>query len=194
MKIILGVSLIVFIIILLLLFRFWYKRTKLYFRLKKYTKENGYSLKIQKMLFWLPKNNYSKSNLVIESNSTVYSIKLFGLLRSSCAVHFWNENEYSAQKYLTHRGFIVATPLGKKDIHHRKLGKTDFSKSVCEESKHKRIVPIMLISPVNSILKLTKTAGLQVIDLSVGDKIGNILFADRIFLFSVINNQEKRDF
>lgn len=115
MKVLLYISIFSLIVFLYIIFRFLIQRLSLALKLKKFAKKNSYNCKIVNPLFFIPLN-FSNNGLVsIETDSTIYNIKVFGILRKHCEVHFWNINEYSIKKYYLVKQFIASTPLGQKN-------------------------------------------------------------------------------
>lgn len=174
-------------------FRFIIQRTILLFKLKRFASKNNYNCKIVNPLFFIPLNFSSSGSVLIETESTVYNIKVFGILRKHCEVHFWNINEYSIRKYFFKWNYLSSTPLGQMNCHRRKTGGFNFrnKKINCD---YKLLIPIFLFSPTNNLLRVTQMQENNLKELKAGDKIDNIVFADRSYLFWYITNREKREY
>lgn len=192
MKLLLYILILAAIILLYLVVRFLIKRLVLISKLRKFAKENNYSCKITSPLFFLPFNRREKGAVLIETESTVYNIKAFGLLRRHCEVHFWNSREYSVKQY--HRlQFFGNRPIGQQKCHRRKIGGFDYN-DIKNYADYKLVVPILLLSPTNTLWSLTKMQDNKIFELKAGEKIDNILFADTPYLLWYITDREKRDY
>lgn len=169
------------------------RRLILLFRLKRFAKINNYNCKIKKLLFFMPLNFSSKGSVLIETSSTIYNIKVFGILRKNCEVHFWNIREYSIRKYYTRLQMLTSTPLGQENCRRRNM-KAFNPINTNINSDYKLFVPIFLFSPTNNLLRITQTQENRLKQLKAGDKIGDIIFADTSYLFWYISNREKREY
>lgn len=168
-------------IVVLLLLRFIMKRLWLFHQLKRFAKEHNYACAIPRSCM-LPYNR-NHSYVQIRTPNTVYNIKLFGLLRKNCEIHFWSATEYSTYWYSLRTEFAGATPICQTNHHrHRSLGKADWLTA--------NGVPVLLISPVHTPVRLTKTDVNHFVNLRVGEKIGDAIFADLDYLFRHIENRE----
>ncbi len=181
------------VIFLLVLLRFLLQRIRLYFQLNRFAKKYGFRCQILKKTFFLLFNKKNGSNVLLESDSTVYNVRTFGLLRKHCEIHFWHINEYSKTWYFLRSGFVAAQPIGKTNAEKRRqLG--DFRvEAPLNLSADKEIIPILLLAPTNAPVRLTKMDAVQVVDLRAGDKIDDVLFADLDFMFRFICKRENKD-
>ena len=75
------------------LIRFAIKRVILLHKIKRFAKENGIEYKISMPAFLFPSNRYGTA-LLLKTEKATYNIRLFGLLRKNCAVHFWSKEQY----------------------------------------------------------------------------------------------------
>ena len=171
-------------ITLYLFLRFIIKRVWLFAVLRKFAKQYGYTL-IFPLSCLLP-NNRNNDIVKIETDNTVYCIKLFGLLRKHCEIHFWSLEEYSAEWYLMRSGFVGAPLIGQVGSKHRSLGNENWA-----VSSEKEVFPVLLISPANAPVRLTQTKVNHLEHLRAGEMIGNAVFADLDFLLRFIENREK---
>lgn len=187
MKILMFAGILLFAFFLFLIVRFLVKRLILLSKLRKFAKENSCNCKITSPLFFIPLNYSEKGSVLIETEGTVYNIKVFGLLRSHCEVHFWNSREYSVKQYLRLL-FFGNKPLWQENCHRRKIG--EFGLENNENTK--TILPILLFSPTNTMWKLTYIKDNEIKELRAGEKIDNILFADTTYLFSAIKELENK--
>lgn len=167
-----------------LILRFIIKRIWLFSVLRKFAKKHGYSCKTP--LPCLFPNNREKSLVQIETDNTIYAVKLFGLLRKHCEIHFWNLGKYSVVHYLMRASFVAAAPIGQVGAKRRSLGNGNWP-----ISSEKEVVPVLLISPAHAPVRLTRTNVNHLVDLRAGDMIGDILFADWDYLLRFIENREK---
>lgn len=167
-----------------LFLRFILKRIWLFAVLRKFSKKHGYTC-ITPLSCLLP-NNRSKCLVQIETGSTVYSVKLFGLLRKHCDIHFWSSQEYSATQYFTRSEYVGGTPIGLTGARRRSLGNGNWA-----VNSEKEVVPVLLISPANAPVRLTQTKVNRLEYLRAGEKIINTIFADLDYLLRYIENLEK---
>lgn len=189
MKILISGIIIIFLWIFL---RFAIKRSLLIVRLAKLAKELNCTFKIISHTFLFPFNSLDNYDFLIETKSTVYRIKLLGLLRKYCDIHFWNWQEYSVCKYYSYKEFVDAKPLSQRNARIRHLGKLNCQKDN-HGSDYKQEVAIYLLSPANKLLRLTQTVGTTTVSIAPGDKIGNVLFMDREYLWWYLKNDGKDD-
>ena len=173
-------------ITLYLFLRFIVKRIWLFSVLRKFAKQYGYNFSFPASCL-LP-NNRSNDIVKIETASTVYCVKLFGLLRKHCHIHFWSTKEYSIEWYFSRHGMdFKKTPFellaGAKS---RSLGNRNWTVSSVKE-----VIPILLLSPTHAPVMLTTTDVNHWEHLRAGEKIEDVLFADLDFLLRFIENREK---
>ena len=179
MKLYLYLALLLALYYIYVLLRFVIKRIILLHKIKRFAEENGIEYKISIPAFLIPSNQYGTA-LLLKTEKATYNIRLFGLLRKNCAVHFWSKEQYSVEKFIP-RMSLVDTPLGHRTVRRRKLGKWDIS-AYTE-------IPVLLYSPANSPIHITQTKVNHVERLIAGDMIEDILFVDIDFLFRYIENR-----
>lgn len=167
-----------------LFFRFILKRIWLFAVLHKFAKKHGYTC-ITPLSCLLP-NNRNKRLVRIETGSTVYSIKLFGLLRNHCDIHFWSSQEYSATQYFTRAEYVGGSPIGQTGARRRSLGNENWT-----VNSGKEVITVFLISPANAPVRLSQTKVNHFEYLRAGERIENAVFADLDFLLRFIENREK---
>lgn len=177
--------------------RFIIRRMCLLISLRKFAKKYDYQFKRNLWNCLLPLNGSSKSSIVIETNSSIYDIKLFGFFLKNREVHFRNTKEYSTTWYLMAKGFsakdnintICASPL-------KSLG--SFNDAIyIDSSVQKERLPVLLHSPDSfALLRCTHLLSNRIVRLHVGEKTAgsDLLFADRDFLFLYISKREHKDF
>ena len=180
---ILGIfAIVTVVIVLFLLLRFITKRLWLFHQLRRFVQKHNYTCTIPRSCL-LP-NNRNHRYVQIRTQKTVYNIKLFGLLRKNCEIHFWSAAEYSTYWYSLRTEFAGATPICQTNHHPlRSLGKTDWLTA--------NGVPILLISPTHTPVRLTKTDVNHFVNLRVGETVGDAIFADLDYLLLHIENREK---
>lgn len=193
MKVLLYISIFSLIVFLYIIFRFLIQRLSLALKLKKFAKKNSYNCKIVNPLFFIPLNFSNNGLVLIETDSTIYNIRVFGILRKHCEVHFWNIKEYSIKKYYSKLQILASIPLGHQSCHRRKT-KGFNPVNIKINSNYKLSVPVFLFSPTNNLIRITQTQENQLKQLKAGDRIDNIIFADTSYLFWYISNREKREF
>lgn len=186
------ILLIIALVFLLYIFlRFIIRRMCLLISLRKFAKKYDYQLKIDLWNCLLPLNGSSGSSIVIETNSSIYDIKLFGFFLKNREVHFRNTKEYSTRWIMPKEGLsektneICANPL-------KSLGNFDDAIYI-DSSIQKERIPVLLHSP-DSFAHLRRTHLLtnRIVRLHVGDKIAgsDLLFADLDFLLRYIAKNE----
>ncbi|MBQ8358527.1 MAG: hypothetical protein IJX37_01245 [Oscillospiraceae bacterium] len=164
--------------------RFVIKRIWLLTVLRKFAKKHNYICKIP--LSCLLPANRSTSPVKMETGNAVYNIKLFGLLRKHCEIHFWSLKEYSVEWYFSRYGFVGTTPIGQLGARRRSLGNGKWS-----VGNGKAVVPVLLLSPAHAPVRLTRTDVNHLVDLRAGDKMGDTVFADLDYLLRFIEKNEK---
>jgi len=192
-----AIIILLFALVLCLYFflRFIIRRMYLLISLRKFAKKYDYQLKINLWNCLLPLNGSSSSSIVIETNSSVYDIKLFGFFLKNREVHFRNTKEYSTRWIMPREGLsektneICANPL-------KSLGSFDDAIYIDSPVQKERI-PVLLHSPDSfAILRCTHLLSNRIVRLNVGGKIAgsDLLFADSDFLFRYISKREHKDF
>ena len=154
--------------------------------LHRFAKKHGYTCKIPLSCLW--PNNKNDSIVQLETSNTLYAVKLFGLLRKHCHIHFWSTEEYSIEWYFSRHGLdFKNTPFellaGAKS---RSLGNWNWT-----ANSEKEVIPVLLISPAHAPVMLTSTDVNHWEHLRAGEKIEDVLFADLDFLLRFIENREK---
>lgn len=168
---------------LYILLRFIVKRIWLFMALRRFAKKHGYVCKMA--LSCLLPNNRDRQVVLMETGSTVYAVKLFGLLRKHCHIHFWSMAEYSIEWYFSRYGMDHQQPFGLAGAKRRSLGTADWP--IIGE---KEVIPLLLISPAQAPVRLTKTDVNHWEHLRAGEKIQDVLFADLDYLMRFIENRE----
>ena len=180
-QILIAIALVVMVYMLL---RFVVKRIWLFSVLRRFAKQYSYTL-IFPFSCLLP-NNRNKDIGKIETASTVYCVKLFGLLRKHCDIHFWSSQEYSATQYFSRREYVGGTPIGQTGARRRSLGNGNWA-----HSSEKEVIPVLLISPAQAPVRLSQTKVNHFEYLRAGERIENAVFADWDYLWRFIENREK---
>lgn len=165
--------------------RFITKRIWLFATLRRFAKKHGYVCKIPLSCIW--PNNRNDYIVQLETSNTLYAIKLFGLLRKHCDIHFWSLKEYSATQYFTRAEYVGGTPIGQTGARRRSLGNKNWA-----VSSEKEVAPVLLISPANAPVRLSQTKVNHFEDLQAGERIENAVFADLDYLLRFIKNREKQ--
>lgn len=195
MKSLIIILLSVFAFGLYIFLRFIPRRMCLLILLRKFAKKHDYRLKINLWNCLLSLNGSSRSSIVIETNSSIYDIKLFGFFLKNREVHFRNTKEYSTRWIMPREGLsektneICANPL-------KSLGSFDDAIYIIPSVQKERI-PVLLHSPDSfAFLRRTHLLSNHIVRLKVGDKIAgsDLLFADSDFLFRHISKREHKDF
>lgn len=164
--------------------RFVVKRIWLFAVLRRFSKKHGYTCKIPFSCLW--PNNRNDSIVQLETGNTLYAVKLFGLLRKHCDIHFWNLKEYSATQYFTRSEYVGGTPIGQTGAKRRNLGNENWA-----VSSEKEVIPVLLISPANAPVRLSQTKVNHFEYLQAGERIENAVFADLDFLLRFIENRDQ---
>lgn len=187
MKTLFWFLLTVLFIFLYWLLRFIVKRLRLWHQIKRFCREHGFHYECKSIFSSIiPSNRNSKSAVLIYTKETIYHIRVFGLLRRGCEVHFWNLQQYSVEWYWTRRGYIASIPVGQRAVRRRVIGGFDQV-----ESRSRTVVPILLFSPAKGIVRITQTQINRMEYLLVGDHIGNAIFSDKDYLFRFIDKKEQ---
>jgi len=186
-----GILLFIVLVLGLYIFlRFIIQRICFLVKLERFAEKYGFYVKKK---FWnclLPLNGSSNSSIVIETESSVYDIKLFGLFLKHCEIHFWNTRLYSVEWYFSRHGLRRQPTIGKTCAKMRRsLGNFNDTSSIDTSSQKERI-SILLITPTNAPVRITQLLGYHVVYLRAGDKIGDVLFADWDFLLRYIVKRE----
>ena len=171
-------------VIIFLYVRFFFKRLRPLIALKKAARYAGAKLLLTTPSYWLPTNQCKHSEILVIGDHFAYSIKMIGLFQKYCDLHFWNQREYATRKYLFHWQIAQAVPLGQKATTHKELN-IDFTKGLPEDFSGK-VIPFYLLSPTNSPIHITKNDVNVIVDLVPGDKLDNVIFADREYLHQYI--------
>ena len=185
-----GILLSIALVLGLYIFlRFIIQRICFLVKLERFAKKYGYHVKMKFHDCLIPRNS-SNSSILIETDHSIYVVKLFGLFLKHCEIHFWNMSEYSTAWYFQRSEFIVSTPIGKTNRKPRRsLGDFDDTTHI-DPSTPKERIPVLLLTPTNAPVRLTQLHVNHIKDLRAGDKIGDVLFADWDFLFRYIVKRE----
>ena len=195
MKSAIIILLCVLVLWLFFFLRFIVRRMCLLVSLRKFVKKYDYQLKRNLWNCLLPLNSSSKTSVVIETNNSIYDIKLFGFFLKNREVHFRNTKEYSTRWIMPREhpaenmNEVCANPL-------KSLGSFDDA-IYMDSSVQKERIPVLLHSPDSfAILRCTHLLSNRIVRLNVGEKIAgsDLLFADRDFLFRHISKRECEDF
>jgi len=179
-QILIGIALVV---ALYLFLRFLVKRLWLFAVLRRFAKKHGYICKMPLSCLW--PSNRNDCIVQLETGNTLYAIKLFGLLRKHCEIHFWNLEEYSVVHFLMRSSFVAAKPIGLIGTKRRSLGNGNWA-----VSSEKEVIPVLLISPAQAPVRLTQTMVNHLEHLRAGERIENAVFADLDYLLRFIENRE----
>jgi len=179
MKLLFYIALILLVRFLYILLRYIMKRLNLLGRIKRFAKENDLQCDITLTAFLLPSNRCGTA-AYMRKGDTCYNIRLFGLLRKNCAVHFWNKEMYSVEKFIP-KMLLYDTPLGHRPVKRRKLGKWDINANT--------EIPVLLYSSADSPLRIMQTKVIHIERLIAGDMLDGVLFADWDFLFRYIERR-----
>ncbi len=163
-----------------ILLRFVLKRLKSFCKIKCFADKNNIEYKISLFSFFVPSNQCNTA-LLLKTSNAVYNIRLFGLLRKNCAVHFWSKEQYSVEKYIPRMILVDEIPLGHRPVKHRRLGKWEIHSN--------SEIPVLLYSPANSPIRITKTQVNHIERIEAGAMIDGVLLADTDFLFRYISNR-----
>ncbi len=193
-----AIIILLFALVLWLYFflRFIIRRICLLISLRKFAKKYDYQLKRNLWNCLLPLNGSSRSSIVIETNRSIYDIKLFGFFLKNREVHFRNTKEYSARWYLMAKGFSARANINEICANSLKsLGSFDDAIYI-DSSVQKERIPVLLLSPAYELLRRTHLLANRIVRFNVGDKIAgsDLLFADSDFLFRYICKREHKDF
>ena len=164
--------------------RFVFKRIWLFAVLQRFSKKHGYTCKMP--IACLLPTNRNNQLVLIETANRVYSIKLFGLLRKHCEIHFWSLEEYSVEWYFSRYGLLGTPYIGQTGARRRSLGNRDW-----DVVSEKEITSLLLISPAHAPVRLTRMDVNHLVNLRAGEKIENTVFADLDYLLRFIEKREQ---
>ena len=153
------------------------KRILLLYKIKQFAKVNNIEYKITMPAFLFPSNRYGTA-LLLKTEKATYNIRLFGLLRKNCGVHFWGKSSYSVEKYIPKMLVYGERHPGRR----RNLGKWNISSDTD--------ISILLYSSANSPIYITQTLVNHISPLRAGDRIEDVILADTDFLFRYIEKCE----
>jgi len=128
--------------------RFFFKRIQLYIKIKRVCAKKKYKFHKNGYLWFLRTKNMQNCDFYIETQSEVYAIKLFGVLkRFSQTLIFTDENEYYIRSYTAiptlSGGFRIPTD-GKIN----KMLKYNYRYHYKNEWEIKNPINVLLINPV----------------------------------------------
>ncbi|MBQ8146910.1 MAG: hypothetical protein IJ039_09020 [Clostridia bacterium] len=143
--------------------RLLFKRISLYFMLKSFCKQEKLILHRSSMLWWLGIKKGGRCNFYIEAPDSIYSVKLFPVLKRKCCFHFLEERKYYIEKFLIFFGLYGSSARFsfKSRIHN--LGELNFKYKFNEEWNTKEFIPILLFNPTCASVKLKTDNNEQVI-------------------------------
>mgnify|MGYP003292464748 CR=1 FL=1 len=176
MKLLFYFSLVFALWYLYIVLRFVLKRVNLMWQIKRFSKENCLQCDITASAFLLPSNRCGTA-VVVKTEKVCYNIRLFGLLRKNCAVHFWNKEMYSVEKFIP-KMLLYDTPLGHRSVRRRKLGEWDNNANT--------EIPVLLYSSADSPLRIMQTKVNHIERLIAGDMLDGVLFVDWDYLYRYI--------
>lgn len=130
------------------LVRFIYKRISLYFRLTSGCRRIGAEF-IPRRRFWMfAGKRGSECDFYIETETAVYSVKLWETMRYHTELHFTSEGEYYTRSFIAFAsriGMLFRTPV---DSMKKRVPAYEMRPDFKYEWYMKRFVPVLLISPV----------------------------------------------
>ena len=179
MKLLLYLLILYALHFLYFLFRFIFKRARLLHQVKCFAKEHSIECVVATPAFLFPSNRYGTA-LLLKTEKATYNIRLFGLLRKNCAVHFWSKEQYSVEKYIP-RMVLMESSIGRSPVRRRKLGKWDTNSDT--------EILILLYSSANGPIRITKTQINRIERIEAGAMIDDVLLADTDFLFRFIKKR-----
>ena len=182
MKMLLYLLLITALWYVYIFLRFLFRRAVLLRRVKRFVNEHNIAYSITASAFLLPSNRFGTA-LLLKTHAETYNIRLFGLIRANCAVHFWDKEMYSIEKYIPRMSLVEDVPLGHRPVRRRKLGKW----SLHSDTE----IPVLLYRSANSPIRVTQTKVNHVDRVIAGDMIEDVLFVDSDYLFRYIENRLK---
>ena len=127
--------------------RFVLSRFVFLIKVKSFAKIHNIECCVTLPAFLLPSNRLGTA-VLLKAKDKTYNIRLFGLLRKNCAVHFWNKEMYSVEKFIP-RMSLNDVPLGHRPVKRRELGKWDNDSDI--------EIPVLLCMPANGLIKITQT-------------------------------------
>ena len=185
-------SYILIAIVIIVLFpyaRFLVKRINLYFKLKSFCKKENLVLHKASAFWWLGIKKSGRCNFYIETSNSIYSIKLFPMLKSKSCLHFLEDRKYYLEKFLIFFGSYGSSARFSFKSRVHNMGEFDFRYNFNKDWHLKKFVPVLLLNPTCASVKLKTGNGEQVI----GD--GDIIYEFYTFgmkgLMRKISNENK---
>ena len=149
--------------------RFLIKRIALLVKLKSFCKREGLILHKTSALWWLGVRKSGRCNCYIETQKSIYSIKLFPVFKSKSCVHFLENRSYYVEKFLILFGKWGGSALFSFKSRFRKMGEIDFAYGKDEQTEPKKLTQVLMFSPSCICVKLKRANDEQII--SDGDSI-----------------------
>lgn len=157
--------------LLLLYLRFFLQCLKLLLRLRK---GKGEAKVRAAFSFFFPAARRNGYDLVIPGRDQALCVKCVGLFLNTCEVHFPDETAWQVRKQWLRGPYLTSASLAREKGKRRPIGQPRRPDGVGD----RRIFPVLLLSPVNTVLRLTGPAG----RLCPGDRLGRYVFADGAYL------------
>ena len=177
---------IVLLILLIPVIRFAVMRVKLITELKRICKSRNFEFLPTHKLWFTSGIQDKNCDLYIKTPSNLYSVKLCGMMRRSCEIHFKNSRAYTVKRirvwFQMFRGFDFSTYTDKSKPEY------DFAYNMREEDRAVKLTPILLMCPVCVDIFLIK--GNEKVSVFPGDDIGECLFYNKTGFEELLMSEE----
>lgn len=152
-------------------------------KLKKVCKQKGFQLQSTHPLWFLSGKNGQKCDCYIETPTSVFIIKFFGVIPHLRTLVFAEENSYFLRRHVD----ILLRFNDSLDGTKQELPKYDFLDKEVHRFTGKNIYPILLINPVPTEMVRRFSNGQEVI-LNPGDKIRDMEVYNQSGLITKLEN------
>ena len=168
------VILLLFIAVLLPIFRFIISRIFLLFRLRKLSKKIGAEIKLHRWYSLFKNINGYSNDMYIKTNRCIYSIKLFGFFSPKKHFRFGDNNMY----YLKDLSFSLLPSIAYAAKYKSKTHTSiNFNNFLPSSQGYIEIKPCFLLSPTLSKgMKISRIRNNEIIEISSGDRVSFAYF------------------
>ena len=182
------VILLLFIAVLLPIFRFIISRIFLLFRLRKLSKKIGAEMKLHRWYSLFKNINGYSNDMYIKTNRCIYSIKLFGFFSPKKHFRFGDNNMY----YLKDLSFSLLPSIAYATKYKSKTHTyINFNNFLPSSQGYIEIKPCFLLSPTLSKgMKISRIRNNEIIEISSGDRVPFAYFYTTEGLIKELNSKQ----
>ena len=182
------VILLLFIAVILPIFRFLISRIFLLFRLRKLSKKIGAEIKLHRWYSLFKNINGYSNDMYIKTNRCIYSIKLFGFFSPKKHFRFGDNNMY----YLKDLSFSLLPSIAYATKYKSKTHTNiNFNNFLPSSQGYIEIKPCFLLSPTLSKgMKISSIRNNEIIEISSGDRVSFAYFYTAEGLIKELNSKQ----